>query len=535
MFVSGVQFGLFNPEEIEKTSVVHVTETSIYQKNLPKYGGVADHRMGTIDRRFRCGTCREDVEGCNGHFGHIVLPIPCYSVFFLNHTLKILRSICFYCSRLLIKSFSIDPDTGRKRKNPKIAIVVKKFSGLLRFRAMCKLVKSKSECPWCGGRQPSYNKEINQKTFGISLDWPDATHWDPVPVEEMPDDTARLIENKQREDEKNMAMKPFTSIDAYNILKHMDPEDVKLFGFDPLKMHPKNLMITVLFVPPPVIRPSVVASEGSKSRGQNDLTRKLLEIVKQCHTLEGYLRENPKLFDNPTREVQYAVTELQYHVVTYMSNPVRRLKVAAVRSGAAIKGLLQRIKGKGGRVRGNLTGKRVDFSSRTVVSPDPNLDIDEVGVPLRIATILTIEERVAPYNIESLQKRVTVGAKKLEGAHTVITDTGRMLYLEFMKPHDRLRIRLQYGWIVERYLKNGDYVLFNRQPSLHKKSLMGHRVRIMFEGDTFRLNLSAAQPYNADFGMTFYCLHKMLVFYLANTHFVFVNAFKQDGDEMVSK
>jgi DNA-directed RNA polymerase II subunit RPB1 len=191
-----------------------------------------------------------------------------------------------------------------------------------------------------------------------------------------------------------------------------------------------------------------------------------------------------------------------------MSNPIRGLKQAAIRSGAALKGLEQRIKGKGGRVRGNLTGKRVDFSSRTVVSPDPNLDIDQVGVPMRIATILTIEERVTPFNMAILQERVYVGAKHIRGAHTVIckapppplgNGSTKTIYLQFVKPESRQNIKLECGWIVERYLQDNDRVIFNRQPSLHKKSLMAHRVKIMPVGDTFRLNLAAVVPYNADF------------------------------------
>jgi DNA-directed RNA polymerase II subunit RPB1 len=442
--------------------------------------------MGTVDRRIHCGTCKQDVEGCNGHPGHIVLPIPCYSAFFLMHTLKVLRSICFFCSRLLLLTYVLNPETG-KRKKSKLATVLQRYEGLHRFQVVTKLARQHGECPHCGAMQPSYNKRVSQKTFTIDMEWSEESQkqW-----ESGENDNATNI--KRLAEEKQMAMKPFTSIDAYNILKHMNHDDIGLLGMDADSMHPKNFMITVLQVPPPVIRPSVMASEGSRSRGQNDLTRKLLEIIKQCNIFQNVLKEHPGVFEKAEplpKDVIYAIMELQYHVATYMNNPIRGLKPAAARSGAPLKGFQQRIKGKNGRIRGNMTGKRVDFSSRTVVSPDPNLDIDQVGVPLRIALILTITEKVAPYNIEKLQQRVIMGAKKIDGAHTVITDKGRMIYLEFVKPDDRQRLRLEYGWTVERYLQDNDYVLFNRQPSLHKKSLMAHRVKVM-PFDTFRLNLS---------------------------------------------
>jgi len=505
--IAGVSFSIDGPEEIERESVVQVKETSIYQKNVPREGGVADHRMGTVDRRIPCGTCKQDVQGCNGHFGHIVLPIPCYSAFFLVTVMKILRSVCFFCSRLLITTHYVDPESGRRKKNPKVSAILRKFEGALRFSAITKLARTKAQCPHCQAFQPSYSKHVAQKTFALDMEWSEDSmkQWDPPTEEDVPNAEERRKITKQREEEKAMATKPFTAIDAYNILKHMHPDDITLMGMDPQVMHPKKFMITVLKVPPPVIRPSVVASEGSRSRGQNDLTRKLLEIIKQCHLFENLMKEHPGVFEKTgdlPRDVQYAVAELQYHVATYMSNPIRGLKVSTTRSGAPLKGLQQRIKGKGGRIRGNLTGKRVDFSSRTVVSPDPNLDIDQVGIPIRIAQILTIEETVAPFNIEKLQQRVLVGAKNVKGAHTVTlklpNGASKTIYLEFTGAEDRARIRLEYGQTVERYLQDNDYVIFNRQPSLHKKSLMAHRVKIMPVGDTFRLNLSCTSKCFAD-------------------------------------
>ena len=161
-----------------------------------------------------------------------------------------------------------------------------------------------------------------------------------------------------------------------------------------------------------------------------------------------------------------------------------------------LQSLTDRLRGKDGRIRGNLMGKRVDFSARSVITPDAVMDVDQVGIPEKIAMSLTIPERVTSVNIESLTKRVVNGSSHMFGAESVITSNGVMINLNHCG--NREKIRLQYGWIVERYLQDDDIVVFNRQPSLHKMGMMGHRVKLM-KGSTFRLNLCCANPYNADF------------------------------------
>lgn len=142
-----------------------------------------------------------------------------------------------------------------------------------------------------------------------------------------------------------------------------------------------------------------------------------------------------------------------------------------------IRGFCQRLKGKQGRFRGNLSGKRVDFSGRTVISPDPNLRIDEVAVPERVAKILTYPERVTAHNIDMLKKAIRNGCDVHPGANYVTA--GSNGFKKYLKFGNRAAIAdgLRIGDIVERHVIDGDIVLFNRQPSLHKLSIMCHRVR----------------------------------------------------------
>ena len=143
-------------------------------------------------------------------------------------------------------------------------------------------------------------------------------------------------------------------------------------------------------------------------------------------------------------------------------------------------------------------GKRVDFSARSVITPDPNISIDELGVPVRIAMNLTFPEVVNARSIERLQRAVDNGPDVYPGAKYVRkVAEGRTVRL--MRDTPRNSVVLEDGDVVDRHLLDGDPVLFNRQPSLHKMSMMAHRVHVM-QYDTFRLNPCVTPCYNADYG-----------------------------------
>ena len=168
----------------------------------------------------------------------------------------------------------------------------------------------------------------------------------------------------------------------------------------------------------------------------------------------------------------------------------------AQRSGRSLKSISERLNGKTGRVRGNLMGKRVDFSARSVITSDPNLSIRELGVPMKVAMNITYPETVNERNINFLTKLVQNGPEVHPGAKILDRKGGESISLRYV---DRQSLRLQYGDVVHRHMVNGDAVLFNRQPTLHRMSMMCHTARIMKQGDTFRMNVADTKPYNADF------------------------------------
>jgi DNA-directed RNA polymerase subunit A' len=215
------------------------------------------------------------------------------------------------------------------------------------------------------------------------------------------------------------------------------------------------------------------------------------------------IRINQRLKENmeagaPTLIIQDLSELLQYHVTTYFNNEASGIPPARHRSGRALKTLSQRLKGKEGRFRSNLSGKRVDFSARTVISPDPNLDISEVGVPFDVAMRLSMPEKVTAWNIEEMRKFVVNGPENYPGALYIVRPDGKRIRLEFVTDRSKIAEGIEPMFVVERHLKNGDIAIFNRQPSLHRMSIMAHYVKVL-PHKTFRLHLTVCPPYNADF------------------------------------
>ena len=273
-------------------------------------------------------------------------------------------------------------------------------------------------------------------------------------------------------------------------LAAISDEDLRELGFDPLYSRPEWMVITSLPVPPVNVRPSITLETGERS--EDDLTHKLVDIIRINQKLEANINAGaPQLIIEDLWEL------LQYHVTTYFNNETANIPPARHRSGRPLKTLAQRLKGKEGRFRYNLSGKRVNFSARTVISPDPAISLNEIGIPERIAEELSVPIRVTEWNIEECKKYIM--ADKFPRAVYLIRGDGRRVKVgdeEVMKKEICENIKV--GWVMERHIIDGDIAIFNRQPSLHRISMMAHEARIL-PGKTFRLNPVVTSPYNADF------------------------------------
>ncbi|KAJ3308936.1 DNA-directed RNA polymerase II subunit rpb1, partial [Blyttiomyces sp. JEL0837] len=477
--VDHIQFGILSPEETKAMSVAKIEFPEHRENDRVKPGGLLDPRMGTVDRNFKCQTCGENMTDCPGHFGHIELAKPVYHGSFLKKIKKVLECVCINCGKLLV-----DNSNDRFKRAQRIKDRNRKFQEvweIAKAKNICEAgsdpaeeemgekapgAKSKANHGGCGARQPSYRLDA----LKIKMTHKASKDEDGEPTE--------------------ASTKDLTAEHCRKVFESISDEDCELMGLSSDWARHEWMIFTVLPVPPSPVRPSI-SSPGAPS-AEDDLTFALQSIVKSNISLKNHETEG-----SPAHIIAEFEALLQYHVATLMNNDLAGLPQSTQRrSGRPLKSIRARLKGKEGRLRGNLMGKRVDFSARTVITGDPNLNIDQVGVPRSIARNLTFPETVTPFNIERLQQYVANGPTEHPGAKFVIRDNGERIDLRYSKSGGD--IHLQYGYKVERHLIDNDLIIFNRQPSLHKMSMMGHRVKVM-PYSTFRLNLSVTTPYNADF------------------------------------
>lgn len=451
--IDELYFGLISPQDIRRFSVAEIQTADTYDEDgAPITSGLMDGRLGTLEPRQRCKTCGNTAIRCPGHFGHIELAVPIIHIEFTKIIYDLLQATCRNCGRILLA----EPRIARIRdKIQRTRTLMGEVSGEL-YQKVLKEAKKK-ECPHCGAQQ--YKKEFAKPTTIYEI----------------------LEEGAQR----------LTQSMARERLERIPDDDLELFGFNPKSARPEWMVLQVLPVPPVYVRPSITLESGIRS--EDDLTHKLVDIIR----INQRLKENMEA-GAPTLIIQDLSELLQYHVTTYFNNEASGIPPARHRSGRALKTLSQRLKGKEGRFRSNLSGKRVDFSARTVISPDPNLDINEVGVPLDIAIRLSMPEKVTAWNIDELRKLVINGPEKYPGALYIVRSDGKRVRLEFVVEREKVAEALEHGFVVERHLRNGDIAIFNRQPSLHRMSIMAHYVRVL-PHKTFRLHLCVCPPYNADF------------------------------------
>ena len=457
--IRSVQFSIMSPEEIRERSVVEITKHDTYDKDVPVIKGLFDIRMGSTEMGKICGTCNQDNINCPGHFGHLELSRPVYHYHLMDIIPKILTCVCYNCSKLLLN------------KEDDIIKNILKKSHKIRFTEMYNLCQKIKRCgdenvDGCGYKQPDKYKIAAME--GIHATW-----------------TKLDIDDKNQ----NNIKKQLLQIEQVKmILEKITNEDCNYLGFSDLWCRPEWLICSVLPVPPPPVRPSV--KQDNSQRMDDDLTHKLQDIIK-TNNIVAIKIKNDKMED-----IENWTQVLQYHIATFIDNELSSgVKPSTHRSGRPLKSIRQRLKGKEGRIRNNLMGKRVDFSARSVITPDPNIDLDELGVPDKIANNLTYPEKVNNININALNKLLQKGCNEWPNIKNILKKDNTKITINHNNYKD---IVLENGDIVNRTLMDGDYVLFNRQPSLHKMSMMAHRVKVM-KGNTFRLNISVTPPYNADF------------------------------------
>lgn len=484
--INKISFSLLSSEEIEKISVHTLTTKDLYDATtkLPMPNGPLDRRLGISNKKDTCFTCGENIINCLGHFGNVKLVLPVFNIGLIKQTLSILSCVCKTCGRLLLsdKKKILYKDMIRETANRNDLVLIQ--------RKIVLECKKMTKCVLCH----AYNGTIKKGTgFKIlheievvelknsdtnKLRTEEITGFDLGAASE----NKNTMNSKARRDKKNTFKKcidinPQMALNIFSLIKS---EDYEFLG---LEDSPVKFIIQNIIVPPACIRPSVGMAEKD-STNEDDLTIKISEIIHTNEVLkESIDRGNSINIINDDWE------SLQLQCALMVNSDLPQINVQS----QPIKGIVQRLKGKSGRFRCNLSGKRVDFSGRTVISPNPNLSIDQVDVPEFMAKILTIPEKVTKFNKSRLQNLVKNGPKSYPGANYVIGSKYKKFLLYGGRDEE-----LNEGDVVERHLVNGDVVLFNRQPSLHRMSIMSHFVNI-HKNKTLRFNECVCAPYNADF------------------------------------
>jgi DNA-directed RNA polymerase II subunit RPB1 len=454
--VIGIQFSILSPDEIRKGSVAEITSRDTYVNNKPIIGGLFDPRMGVLEPGLICPTDGLDYMQTPGYFGHIELARPVFYIQYLSTIFKLLRCVCFKCSKLLIS-----------KEKYKQAL---KMASEARWKYVFALASKMKRCgedteDGCGCLQP--NKIRKDGLATIYAEW----------------------KNDSGDDGQNNIIIKLTPEMVLKIFKRISDEDVSFMGFSPVWSRPDWMICQVMAVPPPAVRPSV--KHDAQQRSEDDLSHILVNIIKTNKTLQEKLQNNA-----PANVIEDWTTVLQYYVATQVDNKIPGVAAVAQRSGRPLKSIKDRLNGKGGRMRGNLMAKRVDFSARSVITADPNISIRELGIPMKIAKNITKPVVVNAVNRAFLMKLVQNGPDVHPGAKILERKNGDSITLRYI---DRKSIVLEDGDIVHRHMMDGDAILFNRQPTLHRMSMMCHIARIMKRGDTFRMNVADTKPYNADF------------------------------------
>ncbi len=608
--IDSIRFTLMDPNEIRKMSSVEVKTADTYKDDGHAFKqGLMDPKMGVIDPGIRCETCGNKHEECPSHFGHIALELPVMHIGFSMLIKTCLKATCNKCSKVLLldapETHPLDPEKSEQDyyRDKVNDVILKHGVGGREFKKVTKDIEN-----ICAGPKRAICMHCGSEQGKIILDKP-----------------TTFKEKKADKGEHKLNAR-----DIREWLEKIPDEHLIFVGMEKDVSRPEWTIMKVLPVPPITVRPSITLESGDRS--EDDLTHKLVDVLR----INQRLRENrdsgaPQLIVEDLWEL------LQYHCTTYFDNQTSGIPPARHRSGRPLKTLSQRLKGKEGRFRSNLSGKRVNFCARTVISPDPNLGINEVGVPVSSAKELTVPIRVTRRNREQLRQMIMRGPDVHPGVNYIIrgdrfrvriTDRTKFIWSGFRclnpecnagsddepytgyKPelnevlpapnflpglalmrqmrrdhitddlneewtvdlegtlsnlrgedklgkslpesdhnaviHYRWRWEVEHpseylpehlevkcphcgspeiedehghvyptevedrlstydrdgnprpGVVVERHLIDGDVAIFNRQPSLHRMSMLVHEIRVM-QGKTFRFNLADCTPYNADF------------------------------------
>uniref|UniRef100_A0A665T8W7 DNA-directed RNA polymerase subunit n=1 Tax=Echeneis naucrates TaxID=173247 RepID=A0A665T8W7_ECHNA len=472
--LQGMSFGMYSAEEIRKLSVKAITNFRF----LDAVGNVApnslyDLALGPPDNKEVCSTCCQDFNNCPGHFGHVELPLPVYNPLFFDKLYLLIRGSCLACHMLTCP------------------------------RAAIHLLLNQLHLLDHGAMQEVYHIEQVLSQVGLQLLWtPNLS----VPYGRKPN-LSNLIFIYPGFFLKCL----FSGLDEVTASKEGER------GF-----YPDLFFLELLVVPPSRYRPINRLGDQMFTNGQ---TVNMQAVMKDCGIIRKLLaliagEKHPQEEEAPGQTDQsflsgipgHTLTDKLYNVWIRLQSHVNIVFDSDMDKLMTEKypGIRQILEKKEGLFRKHMMGKRVDYAARSVICPDMYIGTNEIGIPMVFATKLTYPQPVTPWNVKELRQAVLNGPNVHPGASTVINEDGRKTILSASNFTQREAVAKQLLTpcpgphkmpmkIVNRHIKNGDVLLLNRQPTLHRPSIQAHSARILPGEKVLRLHYANCKAYNADF------------------------------------
>nr|QBK91525.1 MAG: DNA-directed RNA polymerase subunit alpha [Pithovirus LCPAC302] len=442
LVIERISHSMFDHDELEKKAEFEVRKTD--DEGLHT---VNDPRSGVVDGDKLCKTCYKDNLNCPGHYGIIKLTEKIIHPMFLRETIDVLMSVCNSCGGLLLSKETLEEKgflnlTGSKR----LRAIANASSKLHCRRSQQNIEAGATGCIPNPIYKTSKAKEVGKIFYSY--------------------DTKKGKGNVRSVEE------------IEQIFEAITPEDSELLGFSN-NSHPKRFILKSIPVIPICSR-APVYQDGMIL--EDNITAMYKDIVR--------FNEELKRKDLSEKERENLINGLIFSIGHMIDNSDGKYRQGIQKPHRDIK---SRVQGKEAIIRNLIQGKRVNFSARTVLSPDPNLKFGQIRIPRLWASYLTYPETVSPANIGRLTKLFRAGrVTHITPARGKIAGRRLQVTKKVQKEHN-----LAFDDRVERWLQNGDYVVFNRQPTLHKQSIMGYEV-VLGDPMTIGLHLSYTPPHNAD-------------------------------------
>ena len=559
----------YSDEEIKKFSVQKIYNPVIFDSLLyPLPGGAHDPALGPMDNNESCVTCGLRASFCPGHFGHIQLPLIVYNPVLFHLLYKLLKKSCFVCHRFLFKSpldamllegrlrlasagyvpqaielediilseemKEADPDNiqqaidmviaGKIQESGKVeerdTRHVKQYKNTL-INDLLRASGAANTCKHCEAPVRAVRQDFNSKFSLMPLPGRKIKRyleaWDkfhPSQLDNSDQEEDELISRKEIDIKwctTNVLITPLEVREHIQQLWQLESSlIIALFnGYSAINTDQNfdhNIFfISLLPVPPNNCRPMANFNghsyEGPQTANIKNILIRVAEMEKAMKDLKGKDDKTAKDYE----QFQYTWGQLQNSVNGFFDSDLNYIRTQKISTGVR-----QLLEHKQGLFRQHMMGKRVDYSARSVISPDLNIDVDEIGIPLVFATNLTFPEPVTPWNVKHLRQAIVNGPLVHPGATHVEDSDGTRVLLNAKNKSQREAIarqlltpstlgRVQSAKKVHRHLIDGDVLLVNRQPTLHRPSIMAHRARVLSDEKTLRLHYANCKAYNADF------------------------------------